>query len=119
MLGLGGFGATIEVVRAQVLIAGAVLEHVIDGGEDGSGDGADGLFGTAPGTGALELGLDVAALLADLWHNPGAQGLRVQLKNGLAGTTDKPTSVPGVAPIAYQSSDLFHPPRVGRKPVSN
>ena len=45
MLGLGGFGATIEVVRAQVLIAGAVLEHVIDGCEDGSGAGADGLFG--------------------------------------------------------------------------
>ena len=34
-------------------------------------------------------------------------------RRGLAGTTDKPTSVPGVAPIAYQSSDLFHPPRVG------
>jgi hypothetical protein len=64
MLGLGGFGATIEVVRAQVLIAGAVLEHVIDGCEDGSGDGADGLFGTAPGTDAVELGLHVAALLA-------------------------------------------------------
>jgi predicted amino acid dehydrogenase len=39
-LGLGGFGATIEVVRAQVLIAGAVLEHVIDGCEDGSGKSA-------------------------------------------------------------------------------
>ena len=34
MLGLRGFGTTIEVVGAQVLIAGAVLEHVVDGGED-------------------------------------------------------------------------------------
>jgi hypothetical protein len=37
---------------------------VIDDCEDGSGDGADGLFGTAPGTNAVELGLDVAALVA-------------------------------------------------------
>ena len=44
-LGLRGFGTTIEVVRAQVLIAGTVLEHVVDGGEDRSSDGADGLFG--------------------------------------------------------------------------
>jgi hypothetical protein len=32
--GLRGFGTTIEVVRTQVLIAGAVLEHVVSGGED-------------------------------------------------------------------------------------
>ena len=64
ILGLRGFGTTIEVVRAQVLIAGAVLEHVVDGGEDRSSDGADGLFGASPGTDAVELGLDVAALFA-------------------------------------------------------
>ena len=54
----------IEVIVPEVLIAGAILEHVIDSGEDGSGDGANGLFGAASGTDAVELGLDVAALLA-------------------------------------------------------
>ena len=46
--GLCGFGTAIEVITAEVLIAGSILEHVVDGGEDGSGDGGDGLFGAAP-----------------------------------------------------------------------
>jgi hypothetical protein len=49
---LSGFGAAIEVVRhqgpdSQVLIASAILEHVVDGGEDRGGDGTNGFFGAA------------------------------------------------------------------------
>ena len=33
--------ATVEVMRAKVLIGGSILEHVVDGGEDGSGDRHD------------------------------------------------------------------------------
>src|SRR5881394_2335968 len=65
MLGFG-FGRTaIEVVCAEVVVLGAVLEHVIDGGKDRGGDGADGFLRTTPVTQANELSLIVAALLAD------------------------------------------------------
>ena len=43
----------------------------------------------------------------------GAQGLQVQLKNGLAGTKRYADLSAGDAPIAYQSSHPFHSPRVG------
>src|SRR3982074_881849 len=70
MLGFG-FGRTaIEVVCAEVVVLGAVLEHVIDGGEDRGGDGADGFLRATPVTQAKELSLVVAALLAD--GGPGA-----------------------------------------------
>ena len=36
-------GVTVEVVGSQVLIERAVAEHVVGGGEDRGGDGADGL----------------------------------------------------------------------------
>ena len=57
-------GTAFEVIRAQVLIRGSVLQHVIDGGEHGSGNGYDCLLGAAPRSDAVELGLKVAALCA-------------------------------------------------------
>jgi hypothetical protein len=50
--------------RSEILIAVAVLEHEVDGSEERSGDGADGLILAAPGTNALILSLKIAALLA-------------------------------------------------------
>ena len=63
-LRLGRSSPAIEVVGAQILIQSSVGQHMIDGGEDRSGDGADGLLGAAPRPQAMELGLKVAALLA-------------------------------------------------------
>src|SRR3954465_1558789 len=63
-LGLCSFGTLVEMVVTKVVIAGTVFEHVVYGGKDRSGDGADGFFGTTPGTDSVELGLEIAALLA-------------------------------------------------------
>lgn len=52
----------LEVVSAQIAIEGAVFEHVVDGGQDRSCDGANGLLGAAAVTDPAELGLQVAAL---------------------------------------------------------
>ena len=52
------------MVGSKVLIKGAVAQHVIDGGEDRSGNSADGLLGPTAMAQALELGLQVADLLA-------------------------------------------------------
>ena len=41
--GGGGLVSAVEVVGAEVLVERSVLEHVIDGAQEGSGDGADGL----------------------------------------------------------------------------
>jgi hypothetical protein len=38
----------VEVVRAEVPVGGAVLEHVVDGDEEGMGDGDDGALLAAP-----------------------------------------------------------------------
>lgn len=54
---------TVEVVGSQVLIERAVAEHVVGGGQDRGSDGTDGLFGSSPVAQALELGLQIAALL--------------------------------------------------------
>ena len=63
-VGLGLWRGTAEVFGAEVLVEGAVPEHVIDGGQDRGGDGTDGLLGSAPVPQALELRLQVAGLLA-------------------------------------------------------
>jgi len=42
--GGGGLVPLVEVVGAQILVEGSILEHVIDGAEEGGGDGADRLF---------------------------------------------------------------------------
>src|SRR5258708_34921297 len=49
-------GTTIEVIGAEILIHRAVLEHVVDGGEDGGGDCDNGLLGTPPGFNAVVQG---------------------------------------------------------------
>jgi hypothetical protein len=53
----------IEVTAAEVLVHRPILEHVVDGGKDGGGDGHDRLFGAAPGFYAVELSLQVAVFL--------------------------------------------------------
>src|SRR5215831_16359303 len=42
-LGLGCFGAAVEMVGTEILVDGSVFEHVVDRRENGGGDGADGL----------------------------------------------------------------------------
>src|SRR5579859_4387700 len=44
---LCGLGAAVEMVTTEVLIGGSVLEHVIGGGKNGGGNGADGLLRSA------------------------------------------------------------------------
>src|SRR5215210_9404502 len=62
--GLGfGRGAS-KMVWAEILVEGAVAKHVIGGGQDGGGYGADGLLGSAAVAQALELSLKVAAVFA-------------------------------------------------------
>src|SRR6516165_5979508 len=63
-------GTAIEVIATEVLIHRPVLEHVVDGGKDGGGNGHDGLVGAAPGFDAIELGLQVAVFL--FYRRPGA-----------------------------------------------
>src|SRR4029077_21195730 len=63
-------GTAIEVITAEVLIHRPVLEHVVDGGKDGGGDGHDRLLGATPNFYAVELGLQVAVFL--FYRRPGA-----------------------------------------------
>lgn len=56
------FELVIEVFCIWVLIDGSVFEHMVYGGEDGGGDGADGFLGTASGAQAQVLSLQVAIL---------------------------------------------------------
>src|SRR5262245_43123168 len=62
--------ACIEVVGAEVLVHGSVLEHVIDGGEDRGGDGHDRLLDAGARADAVELRWEVAARCAR--RGPGA-----------------------------------------------
>src|ERR1700730_12239911 len=64
-MGLLLLGATVEVIGAEVLICGSVLEHVIDGGEEGSGDRHDCLLCPAPRLDAVELFAELAVLFPD------------------------------------------------------
>src|SRR5260221_11679654 len=63
-------GAVIEVSNAEVLVLGAVLEHVVDGGEQRGGDGADRLLRSASAAQSVELRFVVAVFLA--LRRPGA-----------------------------------------------
>src|SRR5437764_9842858 len=63
-VGLGLWRGSAEVFGAEVLVEGAVSEHVIDRSQDRGRDGADRLLGSAPVAQALELHLEVAGLLA-------------------------------------------------------
>jgi hypothetical protein len=57
-------GTAVEVIGAEVVVLIATLEHVISSREDRSGHGADRLLGSASRAHAVELGLDIAGLLA-------------------------------------------------------
>ena len=58
---VGRLGAPTEVVCAEVLIEGSVREHMVDGGEHGGRDSADGFLRTAAAAQAQVLGLIVAS----------------------------------------------------------
>src|SRR5678815_3176218 len=66
--GLGSVVA-IEVIAAEVVVLGAVAQHVEGGGEHGGGHGEDGLLGAAACLDAQELGAQVAGL--DAYGGPG------------------------------------------------
>ena len=57
------FGPFVEVIGAKVVVEGSGLQHVIGGGQDRSGDGADRLFGAAAGAKAMKLRLEKAGLI--------------------------------------------------------
>ena len=61
-LGLGVDGAAVEIASAKIPVSGAVLEHVIDRGQYGRGDGAYRLLRSAPGFEAAKLSLVVTVL---------------------------------------------------------
>jgi len=47
---LGFLGTTMEVIGAEVLVEGPVLQDMVDGREYRCGDGANCLLGATPGT---------------------------------------------------------------------
>ena len=57
--------SAVEVIGAEVLVERAVLEHVVDGAQEGGGDGANGFLGASAALDAVELGLEIAALGSD------------------------------------------------------
>ena len=52
----------VEMVWPEVVVEGPVTQHVVSGGQDGSGDGADGLLGSPSIAQALKLGLQMSFL---------------------------------------------------------
>src|SRR5215471_12645271 len=69
-LGFDLGGAAVEVVGAEILVVGAVLQHVVDCGEHGGGDRADRFFRAVLAAQTVELCFVVAVLLAR--RSPGA-----------------------------------------------
>ena len=65
-----GFGPAIEVIGTEIVVEGAVLEHVVGGGQDRGGEGADRLFRAVSGGQATELRLEIPAVFAG--GRPGA-----------------------------------------------
>src|SRR5437667_3916849 len=61
-MGLRLGAAAREVIGAEIFIQRAVLEHVVSGGEDRGGDGADRLLGAAPSAQPHELRPQVGCL---------------------------------------------------------
>src|SRR3984893_6617078 len=62
--GVDGFGPLVEGVRAEIAIERTADQHVVDAGQDRGGERAERLFGAAAGAQAVELGLEIAGLLA-------------------------------------------------------
>src|ERR1700751_6156434 len=63
-MGVNGFGAAVEVSRVEVAIDFAADQHVISGSEDRGGKSPVRLLDAAAGAQAMELGLQIAQLLA-------------------------------------------------------
>src|SRR5437899_1626037 len=61
-LGLRDLGTAVEMVGTEILVDGSVLEHVVDGGENGGGDGTDGFLWPAAAAQAQVLSLVIASL---------------------------------------------------------
>src|SRR5258708_26778995 len=57
-------GAPVEIAGAKVVVKGSVLEHVVDGGEERSSDGTDGLLRATLALQPEELRLVVAVFLS-------------------------------------------------------
>jgi len=68
--GLGGFGAAVEVIGAEIVIELTADQHVIDDGEDRGGERTDRFFGAAAGAQPMKLGLEIAGFFAGC--RPGA-----------------------------------------------
>ena len=62
--GLNGFGPAVEVFGPEIVVEGAMLEHMVGSGEDRGGAGPDRLFRAVSGAQALELRLEIAAVFA-------------------------------------------------------
>src|SRR5262245_17361726 len=62
LVGAGLMAAALEVIGAKIAVVSPGFEHVVDRGQHGGGDSADGLLGSAAGTQAVEEGRQVAAL---------------------------------------------------------
>jgi hypothetical protein len=60
--GLRGFGPAVEVIGAEIVVEGAVREHVVGSGQDRGGYGADRFLDASAGAQAVELCLEIAAL---------------------------------------------------------
>src|SRR5215203_1373303 len=71
--GLGSILA-VEVLAAEVVVLGAVAQHVVGGSEHRGGYGEDGLLGATPGLDAQELSAQVAGLDAHGCPGCGDQG---------------------------------------------
>src|SRR6187551_1844240 len=71
-----GFGSVlvVEVFAAEIVVLGAVAQHVVCRGEHRGGDGEDGLLGAAASLDAQELGTQVAGLDAHGGPGGGDQG---------------------------------------------
>src|SRR5271166_500437 len=77
--------SAVEIIGAEVLVGGSVAEHVIDGGEDRGGHGADRLLRAASGFQAQELRPVVAGF--------GVLGLPTRTGRARTSTTGCPCAV--------------------------
>jgi hypothetical protein len=92
-LRVSGFGPAIEMVCTEILVQGAIGQHVVAGGEDRGRHGANRLHRAAPRPQPIELGLKVAAFLASFRGHRPAQDMT----------------------LGGEAAHVFHPRRVGRK----
>ena len=63
-VGLAGFGSAVEVSGAKIVVELTADQHVISGSEDRGGKSPVRLLDAAAGAQAMELGLQIAQLLA-------------------------------------------------------